>query len=91
MVLGSNPPRVAHALALFFGISPLVKLLAKLLLQSNGQIIIIIVIGGGGAWGGGPPPLYPPTAQAQASFTPPFLGVVRVAYPKLRDRMSNPL
>ena len=54
----------APALALFWAISPLEKLLAKLRVQSNGQIVIVIVIrggegGGGGGLGGDPPP--PPT------------------------------
>ena len=30
-------------------------------------------------------------AQARASYTPPFFGVVRVAYSKLWYRMSDPL
>ena len=40
----------------FWAISPLVKLLAKLLGQSNGQIVIVIAIGGGE--GGDHPPHY---------------------------------
>ena len=42
----------------FWAISPLVKLLAKLLGQSNGYIVIVIVIGGGegGGLGGTSPP-----------------------------------
>ena len=30
-------------------------------------------------------------AQARASYTPPLLGVIRVAYPKACYWMSNPL